>query len=257
MRNFNRYVVNTGGTKLSALAGNSVPVVCGGLEWNDGFVTVKSAHYGISDVGQTNDLHHQLTDGKSFGNFVKPHLVTGPSKTYPIPVKNDPTDWRRWQVDNHGLPSAPGVAQNELIAPAEKLFSLDPERAAAGGPNAESEIPFESVVVNDAWTKDLKLEPKQIVELELPVDAATNLGITFVASQSVSVSLVDDKGVVVSRSSSTSAFAGTMFRSLFAYRPFGAGVWKLKIENTSDQKQPFAGYSWTAEGVMASQLPPK
>ena len=128
---------------MSALAGNSVPVVCGGLEWNDGLVTVKSAHYGISDVGQTNDLHHQLTDAKSFGNFVKPHLVTGPSKTYPIPVKNDPTDWRRWQVDNSstGGPSPAGSAQN-LLGPAVDRFAdavFDTNFPAARGPNA-SEI---------------------------------------------------------------------------------------------------------------------
>ncbi len=41
MLDFNKYVVNTGGAKLSALAGNPVPLVCGGFEWNDGFVTVK------------------------------------------------------------------------------------------------------------------------------------------------------------------------------------------------------------------------
>ncbi len=80
---FNEHVRNTGGTKFSALAGNPVPVICGGLEWNDGFVTVKSAHYGVSDVGQANDLTHQLVDGKNFGNFVKPHLVTGPHGNLP------------------------------------------------------------------------------------------------------------------------------------------------------------------------------
>ncbi|HKP70131.1 MAG TPA: hypothetical protein VJV05_12660 [Pyrinomonadaceae bacterium] len=259
MINFNRYVVNTGGAKLSALAGNPVPVVCGGLEWNDGFVTVKSAHYGMSDIGQSNDLHHQLTDSKNFGSFVLPHLVTGPKGTYPRPVKNDPTDWRRWQTESGAsMSGGPGAAVSELLPARESLYSLADERpSGASGPNAEAEISLGSVVINDAWTKELKLEPKQTVELELPVEAAPNLGITFFAQQSVSVSLIDDNGKVVGRSLSTSAFAGTMFRSLFASRPIGAGVWKVRLENTSDRTQVFAGYAWTAEGLTVSQLPTK
>ncbi|HEV8591178.1 MAG TPA: hypothetical protein VGQ55_03675, partial [Pyrinomonadaceae bacterium] len=63
MLRFNQFVVNTGGTKLAARAGNPVPIVCGGLEWNDGFVTVKSATYGVPDNSQANDLNPQLVDG--------------------------------------------------------------------------------------------------------------------------------------------------------------------------------------------------
>jgi pimeloyl-ACP methyl ester carboxylesterase len=257
MLNFNRYVVNTGGTKLSALAGNPVPVVCGGLEWNDGFVTVKSATYNVSGTGQSNDLHHQLVDGKNFGNFVKPHLVTGPKRTYPLPVKNDPTDWRRWQVDNsaYGGSIGPGRATN-LFVPGSDHFAEAAIFSGSGGPHTDVD-PVEAfpIRLNDAFAKELKLAPKQTVDVDMPVEAASNLGVTFFANAGVNVSLVNERGVVIARSSSKSAFASTMFRSLFASKPVGAGVWKLKIENTSDLEQTFAGYGWTAEGIVASQLP--
>jgi hypothetical protein len=258
MLNFNRYVVNTGGTKLSALAGNPVPVVCGGLEWNDGFVTVKSATYNVADTGQSNDLHHQLVDGKNFGNFVKPHLVTGPKRTYPLPVKNDPTDWRRWQVDNsaYGGSNGSGSATNLLVPRSDHVAEAS-IFSGSGGPRPPDGDPVEAfpIRLNDTFAKELKLAPKQTVDIDMPVEAASNLGVTFVANSSVNVSLVNERGIVIARSSSKSAFAITKFRSLFAYTPVGAGVWKLKIENTSDLEQTFAGYGWTAEGVEPNQLP--
>jgi pimeloyl-ACP methyl ester carboxylesterase len=256
MLNFNRYVVNTGGTKLSALAGNPVPVVCGGLEWNDGFVTVKSATYNVSDTGQSNDLHHQLVDGKNFGNFVKPHLVTGPKKTYPLPVKNDPTDWKRWQIENrdYDVNNGSGSATAVLFPESQRVVDAA-IFSGSGGPRPPEADPVFPVRLNDTFTKELKIAPKQTVDIDMPVEAASNLGVTFFANSSVNVSLVNERGVVITRSSSKSAFANTMFRSLFAYKPVGGGVWKLKIENTSDLEQIFVGYGWTAEGMAASQLP--
>jgi pimeloyl-ACP methyl ester carboxylesterase len=256
MLNFNRYVVNTGGAKLSALAGNPVPVVCGGLEWNDGFVTVKSATYNVSDTGQSNDLHHQVVDGKNFGNFVKPHLVTGPKRTYPLPVKNDPTDWRRWQIDNSGYGgSTPSGSASTVFVPALKATADAAIFSGSGGPRPADADPVFPVRLNDTFAKELKIAPKQTVDIDMPVDAASNLGVTFFANSSVTVSLINERGVIITKSASTSAFANTMFRSLFAYKPVSAGVWKLKIENTSDLDQIFVGYGWTAEGIAASQLP--
>lgn len=215
MLRFNQYVVNTGGTKISALAGNPVPVICGGFDWNDGFVTVKSAHFGVSDVGQANDLTYQLVDAKNFGQFVKPHLVTGPKGMYPIPVKNDPTDIDRWKVNS--------------IVKSEWGF-----RNVAYMP--ESEQPF---------AKELRLAPKASVELEVPVDTAPNFGITFMAPQSVSATLINAQGVVVSRSGPDSPLAGSMFRTLFTKNAVTSGVWKLRIENSSDQEQVFGGFGWS------------
>lgn len=243
MLNFNRYVVNTGGTKLSALAGNPVPVICGGLEWNDGLVTVKSATFGVSDTGQSNDLNYQLVDAKNFGNFVKPHLVTGPKHTYPIAVRNDPTNWQRWQVGN-GTGSIANDRQNDNLA----MMFLH-TRPASGGPGADSLDIETSNTPNSGFSREVRIKSGETVDVEVQVDAASNLGMTFMAASSVSVSLVDEKGVVVAKSVAGSPYAGSTFRSLYLPKPVTGGTWKLRIQNTSTLEQRFVGYSWSiAEG---------
>jgi len=240
MLNFNRFVVNTGGTKLSALAGNPVPVICGGMDWNDGFVTVKSATFGVSDTGQSNDLNYQLVDGKNFANFVKPHLVTGPKGTYPIEVKNDPTDWRRWQLQD-----GTGINLNSDIF--GSYASANPLRRRVGGPSdSESSAPdVRTETPNGSFAQEVTLAAGQSLDIDVAVEAAPNFGITFMADPSVSASLVDDKGVVKARSAAGSTFAISMFRSLLIAKPVAAGRWKLRLENTSKNEQSFVGYSWS------------
>ncbi len=252
MLSFNQRVVNTGGTKFSALAGNSVPVICGGLEWNDGFVTVKSALYGVPDTGQSNDLTHQLVDGKNFGNFVKPHLVTGPGGTYPYPVKNDPTDWKRWQIDNRDYDVNNGsgryreAPKDAADAPENffRIVSYQTEGARAGFAG-EIAQPFAA---------EIKLAPKQVSEIEVPVEAAQNFAISFMAHASVSVALLDQTGKPVTKSPSDSPLAEMIFRVLLVNRPVAKGMWKLRVENTSDFEQTFAGFGWSAD-VPAKQAP--
>jgi hypothetical protein len=89
MARFNQYVTERKGTHFSALIGNSYPLLCATPEWNDGFVSVESAKYGVEDFAFTGDSHPDLIDQKNFGNFIKPHLVTGPRDTYPLPVKSE------------------------------------------------------------------------------------------------------------------------------------------------------------------------
>lgn len=267
MLDFNKYVVNTGGARLSALAGNSVPVICGGLEWNDGFTTVKSATYGISDTAQSNDLSYQLADGKNFGNFVKPHLVTGPKKTYPYPVKNDLVDWKRWQINSRDYDVNEGEASyrsNELLQPRLELentyaavfFENTGAKNRRGGPNAEN-IENYSLVSDEAaeqtFSKELKLAPKQTVELEMPIEAAPNLGVTFAASSTVSAQMLNDKGVLISRSLADSPLSKVMFRTLFTNYAVTKSVWKLRLENTSDSEQMFYGFSWSNKDVNTKQ----
>ena len=260
MLNFNKYVVNTGGTKLSALAGNPVPVICGGLEWNDGFVTVKSAHYGVADTGQSNDLNPQLVDGKNFGNFVKPHLVTGPKKTYPYPVKNDPTDWKRWQIDNRDYD-----VNNSLFSPRSNEFlqtenraeyysasvSEDYSVARKGGPNAENieNYALISGETDQTFSKEIKLAPRQTLEVEIPLESAPNFGVTFMANPGVSVSLLNDKGILISRNLKDSPMANLMFRMIMTNKPVTKSVWKLKLENTTDAEQTFAGFGWSMQKI--------
>jgi hypothetical protein len=86
---FNQYVTQQKGTKFSALVGNSMPILCASPEWNDGFVSVESAKYGVTDFAFTKAMHPDMISTKTFNDFVKPHIVTGPRGTYPHPVVSE------------------------------------------------------------------------------------------------------------------------------------------------------------------------
>lgn len=224
MLRFNQFVVNTGGTKFSALVGNSVPVICGGFEWNDSFVTVKSAKYGVADFAYSNDLNWQLVDAKNFGNFVKPYIVTGPKGNYPFPVKSDPNDFDRWKMNG------------------SFYGNLNDNFANVSLTDDASQNP-------QNFNKELKLAPNQSIEIEIPVEAAANLGVTFVAAKNVSVSLINDKGIAVSKNLSTSEFAASPFRMVFTNKPVVKSVWKLRIENASATEEKFAAFAWSANAL--------
>lgn len=261
MLDFNKYVVNTGGTKLSALAGNPVPIVCGGLEWNDGFVTVKSAKYGIADTGEANDLNWQLTQAKNFGNFVIPHLITGPKGKYPYPVKNDPTDWKRWQLESryYDVNNGSGSNSNEDLfqtgfssdAFYAGLFTDESLTSGQHGPNSGA-VEYRTTAANSSFSKEVKLAPHQTVEIELPVEAAPNLGVTFIAPPAISVSLLNPNGTLVSRNLAGSPVASQMFRMLLTQKQVTTSVWKLKIENTTELEQVFAGFTWSLDELSAA-----
>jgi hypothetical protein len=87
-------------------------------------------------------------------------------------------------------------------------------------------------------------------DIEVPVAAAANFGVSFMANPSVSVSLVDDRGVVVKTNLAGSELAGSLFRTLYFNKPVSAGRWKIRIENTSDHDQTFLAITWSiGEGM--------
>lgn len=86
---FNQYVTQRKGTKFSALVGDSIPLLCASPQWNDGFVSVESAKYGAEDFAVTKSMHPNMINTKTFNDFVKPHVITGPRGTYPLPVVSE------------------------------------------------------------------------------------------------------------------------------------------------------------------------
>ncbi len=96
MARFNQYVRDRKGTKFSALAGNYVKLHCAEFEPNDDFVSVASATLGVSDFALTSLRHSELVQTSVFHDFIRPHIITGPRGTYPVPVVSLPggTDGR-------------------------------------------------------------------------------------------------------------------------------------------------------------------
>ena len=80
---FNQFVKETKGTAFYALVGESTEMLCASWEPSDGFVSVQSAHWGMS-TKYNKDSHPDLVKPKNFTSFIKPQLVTGPLRTYPL-----------------------------------------------------------------------------------------------------------------------------------------------------------------------------
>ena len=85
---------------------------------------------------------------------------------------------------------------------------------------------------------------KQSVEIEVPVTAAANFGITFMGASDISVTLFDDKGIKVGSNLASKPESRSWFRSIFVEKLVAAGTWKLKVENTSDRELEAIFTSW-------------
>ena len=86
-----------------------------------------------------------------------------------------------------------------------------------------------------AWAKEVNVDGRKIAEIELPVSAARNFGITFMAAPDLTVTLVDDKGAAVGTNKAGTTESRMWFRSIFVDKPVNAGTWKIRVDNTSDR----------------------
>ena len=224
--NFNRANKARKGVKFSVLAGNPLPTMCKEIVWNDGVVPVPSAKWLIADNAESKSIHTDLTGTSDFSSFVKPRLAIGPK-------------------GNH-MPEAPDASQ----------FSMSEPPASAGGqnrgPSADElleTLPLDEYVqqagVAKPWAKSVFVPSKQSIEIDLPVDAAQNLGLTFMADAKVSVTLIDPSGNVVGKDEANSLTASGWFRSIFVDKAVTAGTWKLRFENTGTMEQRAVVTSWT------------
>lgn len=201
---FNRVNIARKGVKFSALAGNPLPTMCKEVVWNDGVVPVASAKWKIKDNAESKSLHTDLTGTSDFSSFVKPRLAIGPK-------------------GNH-MPEAPDASQYTGIFTHSRKY---------GASFAEEEI---APTVTAPFAKSIKLKAKQSVEIDVPVEAAANFGVTFMADPKISVTLIDANGAVVGTNLAGSAESRGWFRSVFFDKPVPTGVWKLRLENTGDME---------------------
>lgn len=240
---FNRVYLNRKGVKFSVLAGNPLPVMCKTLVWNDGVVPVPSAIWQISDNAQSKSLHTDLTGTSDFSSFVKPHLAIGPKGDHK-PAVNVPGA-------GGGTPGlarvSPMLSENTVAlartANGEVMASLFPRLYGAREFDvATLEAPDEPA---RPFAKAQTIAPGQTVDVEIPVESAQNLGITFMAAPSISVTLLDDKGAVAGKNLSTSPEAKGIFRSIFVGKPVTSGTWKLRVENTGAMELEIVLTTWT------------
>lgn len=218
LEGFNRTYVARKGVKFSVLAGNPLPTMCKTIVWNDGVVPVPSAKWKIRDNAESKSLHTDLTGTADFSSFVKPRLAIGPRGDH-NPEAPDPSQF----TGRFGSGRAYGA--NE--------FSFDvPREEASTGTGTP---PF---------AKAVRLAPKQTVEIDLPVEAAANLGVTFMADTNIEATLITDRGAIAAKNDAGSPESRGWFRSLFFDKPVTSGVWKLRLENKGQLEFPVVITTW-------------
>jgi pimeloyl-ACP methyl ester carboxylesterase len=213
---FNRINTNRKGVKFSALAGNPLPTMCKTIVWNDGVVSVPSAKWTIADTAESKSIHTELTGTSDFSSFVKPRLAIGPRGDH-----------------NPATPDIPTMGQMFRTIPNNYGAAIDSLELAEMSPAVES------------VAKYVKIEPKEVTEVEVPVSAVKNLGLTFMADPLVSLSLVNASGVVVGKNLAGSPESRSWFRSIFVDQPVAPANWKIKVENTSDREREVYIVLWS------------
>lgn len=221
---FNRVYTNRKGVKFSVLAGNPLPTMCKSIVWNDGVVPVPSAKWQIADNAESKSLHTDLTGTSDFSAFVKPRLAIGPKGNH-----------------NPEMPQMPGITGQVFTDSLPRMYGV---RDFATLATDEVQPPATAVEAARPFAKDQKVAPGQTVEIEIPVEAAQNLGITFMAAPSMSVTLVDDKGAAAGKNLAGSAESRGMFRSIYIDKPVSKGTWKLRVENTGTMELEIILTTW-------------
>jgi hypothetical protein len=230
---FNRINTNRKGVKFSVLAGDPLPTMCKTIVWNDGVVPVPSAIWQIADNAKSKSLHTDLTGTSDFSNFVKPRLAVGPRGDH-----------------RPAMPSIPGqTGMMNNTSPNERsdefVRSMMPRVYGAGTIGLENMLPqFTTVGSQPTFAKAVRVAAKQSIEIDIPVGAAANFGMTFMADPLISATLIDDKGVVIGKNVAKSPESRGWFRSIYYDKPTAAGTWKLRIENTGDYEYEAVVTTW-------------
>ena len=220
---FNRINTARKGVRFSVLAGNPLPTMCKTIVWNDGVVPVPSAKWLIADNAESKSIHTDLTGTADFSSFVKPRLAIGPRGEH--------------------YPEAPTVPTGSAaFEPEPGLGPMVPIEYSRSGPFAGE---WDPASADEPFAKALTLAPGQAAEIEIPVAAATNFGITFMSDPKVSAILADAAGNFVGKNLAGSPESRGWFRSIFYDKPVTAGTWKLHVQNTGDVEHRFVVTAWS------------
>lgn len=226
---FNRVNINRKGVKFSVLAGDPLPTMCKTVVWNDGVVPVPSAIWKIKDNALSKNIHTELTGTADFSKFVKPRLAIGPKGNH--------------NAEAPELPNYPNQNGQRNVNLFDSYFVK-----AAYKTHISNEASFDEEDFKPDFAKALKLTAKQSMEVEIPVKEALNFGVTFMASPEISVTLLNDKGMIVGKNLTKTPEANAWFRSIFVDKNVSGGTWKLKLENGSKCELEVILATWSNAG---------
>ncbi|MDQ3802038.1 MAG: hypothetical protein M3384_21645, partial [Acidobacteriota bacterium] len=218
---FNKVITNRKGVKFSILAGTPLPRTCQDWIPGDGVVTVPSAtwFWKIKDREYVTRIHTDITGKQDFESFVKPRLALGPKK-----VKQE---------------QAALLFDNRINE--SWLASLKPVFEPKSMPPQQSEP-------NVQAAKFIKIAPEGKTDVPINFPANSISGVTFLADEGVSVSLVreteDDTEQI-----QTDQDSG-LFRTI--YLDGKSGNWTLRFENSNEREEDAMLVVWNKPGNSAS-----
>lgn len=244
---FNTEITNRKGTRFAAVAGGENLLTCQAEDIGDGVVPIASARYNIADWSLSDALtHDDLTNELDFKRFVLPRLSIGPKGDH-----------------------SPGPSASVLSNRSSSLAALDPASTSAR-PRSGAEMnhavlrSFPAVVPfapeptgNDdtdpgfTLSRDLKLQPNQTLEIDVPVLSGSREAIVLIAPKGVSATLVDHTGTVVGTNLIGTPAANLMFRTINVKRPIAAGTWKLRLENRESTEAAVGVVAYTEIAAVA------
>lgn len=217
------------GVKFSVLAGNPMTPVCYMLTMNDSVVAPASAIWTIEDNETQPVFHTDMISTPVFSSFVLPHLRVGPAgeKTGGKPGVRGKLSALMQGAGGGGYALDLAFACLELLG---KAGQTDPAGPDFSKPD---------------FSKIVKVEPGKAVEVSIPVKDGRNFGLTFAAANTVSATLVDDKGAVAGTNLTGKPEASQMFRSILVDRPVAKATWKLKLQNAGQVEREVILSTWS------------
>ncbi|HVE55307.1 MAG TPA: choice-of-anchor X domain-containing protein [Pyrinomonadaceae bacterium] len=225
MERFNKAVRNRKGTRFSVLVGNPLPQTCQSAVWGDGVVELPSAIWEINDYRYARSVHTDLTSKENFEYFVWRRLAVS---------------WRGDHKPDNNYRANYENFDNRNSNPMQLVNA-----AFNRNENFEDEKPALPENLKMDLAKEVVLPAKQSAEIEIPVTANANSGVTFMAAPTVSAVLINDKGAVVGKSLAGTAQAKFDFRSIPIENAPANGVWKLRLENTGTAETSVVVSVWT------------
>ncbi|MBA4011563.1 MAG: hypothetical protein C0481_06825 [Phenylobacterium sp.] len=167
-------------------------------------------------------------------------VVTVPSATWAITDTELTSALHTEMADAEGFSSF--VKPRVAIGPAKQTpIKLSALEATTFG--------FDAAERTDVFTPDfskiVKLAPGQTLKVDVPVKAASDFGMTFIAGSMVSATVSDDKGAIVGANLKDTPAAGQLFRSIYAARSVAQATWTLTLQNDDQAEREVILSTWS------------
>jgi hypothetical protein len=223
MKTFNERIKARKGTKFSVLVGNAFDPNCQMDGPGDGITPNRSAIWTIKQWKfSTVPARHENQLGQQ-ANFTQ--IVNWLA----IPPNGD----HRPQTDFF-------MGSTE---PDENFGKLRRYGAMAHLDNIEgnwANVPFGDENSEPDFAAGTKLGANQTSEVAIPVTKGSRFSVTFLAPPNVSATLTDASGAVIGKITAGTPEAEGAFRTITVKKPFEAGTWKIKFENSERSEAEIA-----------------